>query len=113
MQSQARESEPLEIPIESEQTRPILNRKRSEQRIHGGERQPARTRLAKDASGEHIGVVPTRLDKSPSRQQPRDLVHLASEALQNFGDSHAREHKLGARPNQPLQLITRAVRDQS
>src|SRR5208282_4343610 len=108
MQPQAGECETLEVLVEGEQGCMILDGERSEQSVHGGERQATLASLAKDAGCNRIGGEPARLDQRPACQKPRDLGHIAFEALQNLGHDHAREHERGSRADQTLQLVARA-----
>ena len=108
VQPQAGESETLEVLVEGEQSGLILDGERSEQSVLGGERQAALASLTKDAGCGHIAGEPARLDQRPACQKPRDLGHIAFEALQNLGHDHAREHEPSARADQTLQLVTRA-----
>ncbi len=81
VQPQAEEGKTLEVLVEGEQGGLILDGETSEQSVQGGQGQASLTSLAKDTGSGCVAGESARLDQRPAGEKPRDLGHVASEAL--------------------------------
>lgn len=99
-----------EILIDREKNGPMIKGNGSNKRVDGGQRESFCATDAKNSSRFAVRGEAERLEQVPLRKMTFDLVDVASEALRDFGNDHARKGKGFCIGYHPAQLSSSATR---